>query len=190
LLHSSTVCALTGVETGFAQLAAVMLDAVAARRKTIISTDQRDEILSGFANLPPHPDVVPALKRLRAGGYRTVAFTNSSLQLVKSQLSSSGLARLFDDVVSVEHTGSFKPDTKVYRNAAECLQRPVGELRLVATHDWDTHGAMVAGLLGAYVDRTGAPYYPLYRRPDVFAPAMGDVVEQIIAEDAGTRRTR
>ena len=59
----------------------------------------------------------------------------------------------------------------------------MGELRLVATHDWDTHGALTAGMLAAYIDRSGAPYHPQYHRPDVYAATMDDVVEKIIARD-------
>ena len=177
LLHTSTVCALTGVKTGFAELAGTMLDTIAARCDVTISDDQRSEILGAFASLTPHPDVVPALHRLRATGYRTVAFTNSSLKLVTSQIANAGLADYYDHIVSVEETGSFKPDAKVYQFVAERLKQPMGELRLVATHDWDTHGAIVAGLLAAYIDRSGAPYHPLYRRPDVFATTMGDVAK-------------
>ena len=41
----------------------------------------------------------------------------------------------------------------------------------------------IAGMLAAYIDRSGAPYHPLYRRPDVHASDMGEVAEQIIATD-------
>ena len=184
LLHTSTVCALTGVETRFADLAGITLDALAARRGRTLSDRQRDDILGGFAGLPPHPDVPAALQRLRSAGYRTVAFTNSSRDLVTRQITHAGLMDDFDAIVSVEETGTFKPDARVYRFVAERLDRPMGDLRLIATHDWDTHGAMTAGLLAAYIDRSGAPYHPLYRRPDVYASDMGDVVERIIAADA------
>ncbi len=186
VLHTSTVCALTGVKTGFAELAASMLDALAARRGTPITETQRTEILVGFASLAPHPDVVPALEHLRDTGYRTVAFTNSSLDLVTSQITNAGLAASFDEIISVEETGSFKPDARVYHFAAERVARPPEELRLIATHDWDTHGALTAGLQAAYVDRTGAPYHPLYRRPDAYASTMGGLVEKILAEDGHT----
>ncbi|MFY0612739.1 MAG: haloacid dehalogenase type II [Hyphomicrobiaceae bacterium] len=186
LLHTSTVCALTGVKTGFAALAGTMLDAIAARRKVAITGEQRDSILGGFASLTPHADVVPALQALRSGGYRTVAFSNSSLKLVTSQIANAGLNAHFDQIVSVEETGSFKPDAQVYRYVADRLERPVGDLRLVATHDWDTHGAISAGMLAGYIDRSGAPYHPLYLRPEVFAAKMGDVVAQIIADDAAS----
>ena len=49
---------------------------------------------------------------------------------------------------------------------------------------YDTHGALTAGMLAAYIDRSGAPYHPLYHRPDVYAATMEDVVEQIIARDS------
>jgi 2-haloacid dehalogenase len=184
LLHASTVCALTGVKTGFAVLAGTTLDRVAALRGVAIGEEGRAAILGGFANLKPHPDVKPALTRLRAAGYRTVAFSNSSLTLVTNQITNAGLAADYDDIISVEETGSFKPDSKVYHAAADRLDRPRGDLRLVATHDWDTHGAMTAGLLAAYIDRSGAPYHPLYRRPDVFDRDLLALAEKIIAADS------
>ena len=183
LLHSSTVCALTGARTDFATLAGAMLDAIAARLGVELTDETRADILSSFANLPPHKDIKSALTRLRSAGYRTVAFTNSSLKLVSTQIGNAGLVGYFDEIVSVEETGSFKPDPRVYAFVAERIDRPVDDLRLVAAHDWDTHGAMSAGMRAAYIDRAGAPYHPLYLRPDVFAATMDDVAEQIIVND-------
>jgi 2-haloacid dehalogenase len=183
LLHTSTVCALTGIKTNFATLAGTMLDAIAARLGVELADEMRADLLGSFARLPPHADIKPALIRLRSAGYRTVAFTNSSLKLVSSQIDNAGLSAYFDEIVSVEETGSFKPDPGVYQFVAMRIQRPIEDLRLVATHDWDTHGALSAGMQAAYIDRSGAPYHPLYLRPDVHATTMGDVVEQIIARD-------
>ncbi|MCB1512397.1 MAG: hypothetical protein KDJ36_15970, partial [Hyphomicrobiaceae bacterium] len=71
--------------------------------------------------------------------------------------------------------------------AAERVGRPARDLRLIATHDWDTHGAMSAGLMAAYIDRSGAPYHPLYRRPAITAQTMTAVVDAVIAEDRAAR---
>lgn len=183
LLHTSTVCALTKTKSDFATLAGTMLDAVAARFKLTLSNDQRGKMLSGFASLQPHEDMKAALTRLKEAGYHTVAFTNSSLPLVTSQITQAGLLDDFDDIISVEETGSFKPDPMVYQFVAAKLNLPLSALRLVATHDWDTHGAMSAGMKAAYIDRSGAPYHPLYLKPDVFEKDMREVVEKIIAAD-------
>ena len=183
LLHTSTVCILTDTKTSFATLAGTMLDAIAARLGVELSAVMRADILGSFASLPPHVDIKPALTRLRSADYRTVAFSNSSLNLITAQIENAGLTEHFDEIVSVEETGSFKPDHKVYEFVAKRVNRPIEELRLVATHDWDTHGAISAGMLAAYIDRSGAPYHPLYQQPDVYATTMDDVVEQIIARD-------
>lgn len=185
LLHGSTVCALTGVKTGFADLGGLTLDRLASLHGRALSNAERSDILGTFSSLAPHSDVKPGLERLRAHGYRTVAFSNSSQELISKQIANSGLAPHFDLVLSVEETGTFKPDAKVYAFAAERAGRPIGAIRLVAAHDWDTHGAMTAGMQAAYLDRTGSPYNPLYRRPEIAAATMVSLVEHIIEADAG-----
>lgn len=182
VLHSSTVCSCTGVKTDFSTLAKTMLDAVAAKCQITLTAAAQDELLESFASLPPHPDMEPALQRLQEAGFKTVAFSNSSERLIATQIDNSGLADLFDDVVSVEATGSFKPDPAVYHYVAEQLGLPTTSLRLVATHDWDTHGALHAGLKAAYIDRSGVPYHPLYQQPDIIADNMLDIAEQIIRQ--------
>lgn len=183
LLHSSTVCIVTGTKTNFATLAGTMLDTIAARLGIELSKKMRGDILKSFASLSPHGDIKPALTRLRSAGYRTVAFSNSSLDLVTLQIHNAGLKESFDEIVSVEETGSFKPDPQVYEFAAQRVGRLMGELRLVATHDWDTHGALSAGMLAAYIDRSRAPYHSQYRLPDITATSMDGIVDQIIVLD-------
>lgn len=180
LLHSSTVCIITGVKSDFATLASTILDSIAARMKIKLSDEMHKDILTSFANLSPHSDIKPALIQLKAAGFRTVAFSNSSLNLISTQMENSGLAEYFDDIISVETTGSFKPDPAVYKFAAEELNQPLENLRLVATHDWDTHGALSVGMRAAYINRSNIIYHPLYCQPDITASSMEDIVKQII----------
>lgn len=65
------------------------------------------------------------------------------------------------------------------------VDREPADLRLVATHDWDTHGALSAGLMAAYIDRSGAPYGPHYLRPDIEADTMTAIAHKIIAAGRG-----
>lgn len=183
LLHTSTVCALTNVKTNFAILTGNALDVVAARLGTVIKKSERDNILHAFTNLKPHSDIEPALTCLLSAGYRTVAFSNSSFNLISTQIANAGLMDYFNEIVSVEEAGGFKPDPMVYKFVANKLNQPPHMLRLVATHDWDTHGAMSIGMTAAYIDRSNVPYNPQYLRPDVFAGSMIDVVNKIIEMD-------
>lgn len=183
LLHTSTVCALTEVKSDLGTLADGVLNTLATRLKIPLSDATRAEILDGLMHLPPYADVKPALSRLRCAGYRTVAFTNSSLAMAKQQIDHAGLSDVLNDVISVEPTGSFKPDARVYHFVAEHFKRPVETLRLVAAHDWDTHGALSVGMRAAYLDRSGATYNPLYRMPDICASTMQEVAESIVTRD-------
>ncbi|GGO80933.1 hypothetical protein GCM10011348_18770 [Marinobacterium nitratireducens] len=173
----------TGVKTDFATLAKITLQALAARYKIKLSDVQVADVLGGFSSLPAHSDIKPALSKLREQGFRTVAFSNSSLGLIAEQIKNAGLNDYFSDIVSVEEAGTFKPSERAYQFVSAKLGKPSGQLRLVAAHDWDTHGALCAGLKAAYIDRSGAPYNPLYKKPEIFGNSMDEVVNQIISND-------
>ncbi|MEP0174720.1 MAG: haloacid dehalogenase type II [Paraglaciecola sp.] len=180
LLHASTVCVATKVKTDFSSLASTMLDVVAGRLGVSLTAGVKTNLLSDFGCLPPHEDIKPALTNLKQIGFQLVAFSNSSNDLIVTQIKNAGLSDFFDDIVSVESTGSFKPDLKVYQFVAEKLRQRVENLRLVASHDWDIHGALTAGLNGAYLDRSGAPYNALFLMPDIYEKNMMDIAEAII----------
>jgi len=181
LLHASTVCALTGTATGFRDLAAAGLERAAGLFGIALADDERDALLGAVASLPPHRDVGPALDRLRRHGFRTAAFSNSSRELLQSQIEQAGLSDGFDALISVEEVRSFKPHEKVYLHAVERMACPRERVWLVAAHDWDVHGALCAGLSGAYLARTDAPYHPAFRRPTVEAASMHELVTAILA---------
>ncbi len=181
LLHSSTVCLVTGIKTDFASLAKIALEALAAKQKRCLSDEETADILGTFANLTPHADIKSALTKLRKAGFRVAALSNSSQELLTTQIQNAGLESYFDDLISVEAGGTFKPSGKAYEFASHQLATPPDKLRLVATHDWDTHGALSAGLQAAYINRTGAPYNPLFLKPDVIGSTMDEIAELIIS---------
>lgn len=77
----------------------------------------------------------------------------------------------------------YKPAPEVYRMAAEKLAVSTGELRLVAAHAWDVMGAMQAGCTAAFVARPGKIFYPLAPEPDIVAPDLRCVADQILKKE-------
>ncbi|WP_394130813.1 haloacid dehalogenase type II [Shewanella maritima] len=184
LLHSSTVCIATGVKTDFKSLAQAALYNLAGRLNITLSHGDCHTLLNTFAQLPAHQDIEPALKHLKQAGYKLVAFSNSSHALLDAQLAHARIVDLFDDVISVEAAGTFKPAKAAYQLAITTLECPADKLRLVATHDWDTHGALSAGLKAAHINRLNSPYHSHYKQPDVMANNMQQLVHDIIERDA------
>ena len=59
----------------------------------------------------------------------------------------------------------------------------VGQLRLVAAHDWDVYGALRAACRAAFIARGERTYYPTYNKPDVISAHLNKVTDQILELD-------
>ncbi len=98
-------------------------------------------------------------------------------------MNSADLADYFEEFLSVESVGKYKPDPQTYRWAAQTLGVPLGETRLIAAHDWDIAGALQAGCRAAYLARPGRSYNPYYPTPDIMASDMPELAEKIVAAE-------
>jgi 2-haloacid dehalogenase len=161
----------------------VALAITALRRGLRVDPDDEGAILAGVRTLPPHPDVRPALERLRSAGYRLAALTNSTAEVEEAQLRNARLADLFEKALSADTGKRLKPAAEAYANAAGQLGVPIAGMRLVAAHDWDVQGALRAGCAAAFVERPGAVWNPLLERPDIVGPDLGEIAERVIEVD-------
>lgn len=140
------------------------------------------ELKERMGTMPAHPDVVPALLRLRDAGFRLVTLTNSASASSPSPLENAGLSRFFEHSFSVEAVKKFKPAPETYCYVAQAMQVGVSDLCLVACHLWDTLGAQAAGCSGALVMRPHNALLPAAAipQPDITAANMKDLTDQII----------
>lgn len=170
----------TGGDTEFGKIGGGALEMVAEREGVDLSDDDKQQILDGIQELPPHPEVEENLGRLRDAGIRLAALTNSAQQVAGAQIDNAGLREYFEQVLSAEAVNSLKPAPEPYRMAAESLGVELGQIRLVAAHEWDVTGAMRAGCAAAFVARPGKVLNPLAERPDVVGADLEEVADQII----------
>ncbi len=180
MLQSAFVATITDRYTDFGALGAAALELTATRRGVTLKDEDRAHILGGMRRLPPHPEVLESLERLRDAGLRLAALTNSTQAVADAQLTHAGLHGCFEQVLSVDAARRLKPHPAVYRLAAERLGVAPPQLRLVAAHNWDVTGAMRAGCAGAFVARPGMLLGPLDERPDVVGPDLRAVAARIL----------
>lgn len=136
-------------------------------------------ILGGMLCLPPHPDVIPALSRLQDLGFRMATLTNSTPVSVNAQLAYAGLEKYFERQLSVDAVQLFKPALETYRYAADQLGVSIGDIRLVAAHDWDVTGAIRAGAKAAFVERKGMVLGNSAEIPDIIGPDLISIADQV-----------
>ncbi len=176
----------TGEYTDFGTIGGGALEMVAKRQGVGLSDEDKQQILGGMQELPPHPEVEENLSRLRDADIRLAALTNSTQQVAEAQIDNSGLRDYFEQVLSADAVGRLKPAPEPYRMSAESLGVEVGQVRLVAAHAWDVVGAMRAGCAAAFVARPGMVLNPLAERPDVVGSDLREVADQILEIEAAS----
>lgn len=171
----------TGVYQPFKEVAVGTLLGVLAEHGLQPDRGVAENVVKGFAELPAHPDVAPALQRLRKAGVRVATLTNGGAEATRALLERAGLEELVERVISVEEVRHWKPRREVYRHAARILGVEPGSLALIAAHAWDTHGAARAGLVAGFVARKGEPFPASMTPPDVTGATLEEVVLALMA---------
>lgn len=136
------------------------------------------ELSTAWSRLPAWPDAAEGMGRL-AGNVELLALTNANRAQLRSLAESSGLP--FDELLSAEDAGVYKPDPAVYSLATGFPRRP-GDVCMVAAHCFDLNSARRAGMRTALITRegefgsdpSGLDHEPDYVVPDV--TALADVV--------------
>ena len=176
---------ITGAYSDFGTIGGAALEMVAERQGLDLSDEDKQKILGGMRELPPHPEVAESLERLRNAGLRLATLTNSTQQVAEAQMANSGLRAYFEQILSADAVGRLKPAPEPYRMAAESLGVEVGEVRLVAAHAWDVAGALRAGCAAAFVARPGMVLDPLVERPDIVGADLREVADSILEIESG-----
>jgi 2-haloacid dehalogenase len=140
-----------------------------------------EHVLEGFATLPVHPDVPEGFRVLRGAGVRIATLTNGSVAIVRGLLERAGLEALVEGNFDVSAVRRWKPAPDPYLHACAELRVDPAEAALIAVHPWDVHGAMRAGLRGAWLDRDGLAWPAVFERPNVNAPDLPALAYSIMA---------
>ena len=183
-LTSWLTAMVTGIYQEFGTIGGTALEMIAERQGVELSDEDKEQILSGMQDLPPHPEVESNLERLRDAGIRLAALTNSTQRVADAQIDNSGLREYFDQVLSADTVKRLKPAPEPYRMAAESLGVELGQIRLVAAHAWDVAGALQAGCAAAFVARPGMVLNPLFERPDVVGSDLHEVADGILEAES------
>lgn len=181
MLQYSLVTTASGQYEHFGYIGAAALQMVAKNNGINITESQaREVIVEALRGLPAHPDVKNALADLKNDGYKLVSFTNSSNAGVKKQFESAGLTDFFDERLSVEDIGKFKPFRETYEWGARKMGIKQNEAMLVAAHGWDVAGALWAGWRAAFISRPGKQIFPLAPKTEINETDLQKVADILV----------
>ena len=127
--------------------------------------EEARDLVAAIERLRPFPDVVLALEKLRAKGYRLAILSNGDPDMLAAAAPHIGFA--FDHVISVAAAGYFKPHYSTYAKAAEIIGEDPDRILFAANHAFDCVGAKASGMRAAFIDRRKRPFGETLHRPDL-----------------------
>lgn len=172
MLHYSLVANASGEYHNFSDIGAAALVMLSQNRNIQLDMNDAKKVLAPIRSAPPHQDVPAALQDLSDKGYRVAVLTNSPRDGMIAQLQNAGIDTFFDEKLSVQDIGIYKPDRHVYRWAAHKMELTPNDCLFIAAHGWDVAGAKAAGMHSAFLSRPGQNLYPLAPKPTLNVPDL------------------
>jgi 2-haloacid dehalogenase len=157
---------ITGRHADFFEVTEDALVYTAEAMKLDLTPEKRKSLLDAYLTLEPWPDAVDALRRLRAAGVRVITIANFSPEMLKANAEKAGIVDLFDELLSTQANGTYKPEPRAYALGMERLKLRKEEIVFCAFGGWDAYGAKSFGYTTYWVNRFHLPMEELGIEPD------------------------
>jgi 2-haloacid dehalogenase len=184
LIMYSAALTVAGCYVPFTDIGAAVMKMLADTRGIRITDADKRELTERFSTMPPYPEVPPALRKLRAAGFRLFTLTDNLLEVQTRQLEHGGIADLFERRFSADGVKHHKPSRQAYGYVERELGVGPEQLFLIACHTWDTLGAVAAGWGAALIRRVGNDLLGVGPQPTIVGDTLDEVADRLIARYA------
>lgn len=144
---------------------------------------QREKLLDGYLSLKPWPDSIAGLKKLKASGIKIITIANFSQKMLKSNAVKAGIGDLFDELLSTEVNGTYKPDPAAYALGIQHLGLKKKEIVFAAFGGWDAYGAKSFGYPTYWVNRFNLPAEELGIQADTTSPDFRGLLNFVLGSE-------
>ena len=175
---------ITGRHEDFFKVTEDALVYTAAAMQLPLPPEVRQRLLNAYLSLQPWPDAVPALRQLKAAGVRIITIANFSGRMLRANAERAGIVDLFDELLSTEVNGTYKPDPRAYALGMERLALSKEEIAFAAFGGWDAYGAKSFGYPTYWVNRFSLPPEELGIAPDATSSDISGLLRFVLG-DAG-----
>ena len=178
-LEYSWIRSLVGVHADFWHVTREALD-FTLETLGIDEAGLADELMTGMLKLDAFGDVAAALQALRAKSKRLAILSNGSPSMLDAIVRHAGLEKTFEQVLSVEEVGIYKPSRRVYRMAMQKLQiHDAPSICYVSANGWDAHSAAQFGFQSMRIKRVAGPDERLPGKLSATVENLGQVLEMV-----------
>jgi 2-haloacid dehalogenase len=130
-----------------------------------IDKNMREELLNLYKELIPYPEVKECLDGLKSKKIKMAILSNGTPNLLKRLVESNNIQNYFDDIMSVENVGVYKPDSKVYEMPIKKYACKPENICFLSSNTWDVSGGGVFGYNAIWVNRFNKVFDKLDYKP-------------------------
>jgi len=130
-----------------------------------IKKGMRNELLNLYKELSPYPEVKECLNILKRKKIKIALLSNGTPDLLKSLVENNNIQNCFDDIMSIESVGIYKPDAKVYEIPIKKYDCKPENICFLSSNTWDVSGGGVFGYNAVWVNRFNKIFDKLSYKP-------------------------
>jgi len=130
-----------------------------------IDKNMREELLNLYKELIPYPEVKECLDGLKSKKIKMAILSNGTPNLLKRLVESNNIQNYFDDIMSVENVGVYKPDSKVYEMPIKKYACKPENICFLSSNTWDVSGGGVFGYNAIWINRFNKVFDKLDYKP-------------------------
>jgi 2-haloacid dehalogenase len=130
-----------------------------------IKQGMRNELLNLYKELSPYPEVKECLEGLKSKKIKIAILSNGTPDLLKGLVESNNIQNYFDDILSIETVGIYKPDSKVYDMPIKKYDCKPENICFMSSNTWDVSGGGVFGFNAVWVNRFDKVFDKLSYKP-------------------------
>ena len=137
----------------------------------------RSKLLELYKKLNSYPELVMCLKHLKEKNVKTCILSNGSPSLLDELTAHAKVKDLFDDLISIEDVGIYKPHPKVYELVTKKYNCKPEEVCFLSSNTWDIVGGGTFGYQSIWVDRFGKTFDKLGYQPKFKIKDLSELIK-------------
>ena len=148
-----------------------------------------DDIVSQYHKLRAYPDVIEALKSLKAQGLTIKIVANPTRKMIEDHSRYAGTLPYIDEIISSgEEAQAYKPSPKVFQLGIERAGCAKQDILWVTGHFWEIVGAHRQGLKTAWTNRARQPMLKIGVTPTYNVKNLKELADTLAQEKGGQQR--
>ena len=130
-----------------------------------IKNEMRNELLDLYKKLRPYPEVKECMEGLKEKKIKIAILSNGTPDLLTGLVKNNNIENYFDDIMSIESVGIYKPDSKVYEMPIKKYNCKPENICFMSSNTWDVSGGGVFGYNAVWVNRFNKVFDKLSYKP-------------------------